>query len=480
MCRACRRSSVFSSSSRFTTAFTSSSSSTATLACSSACRLLPGQVAFQHSQDADPEPVPGSPSGAPPQLCLELGDLLGQVGVELLGQLSIPLQFGVLGRQLPGTAPQPRGLGAAGESRVSQGARPGMAGCPCSGHLRAGDVCVVTLELGSHWGCTSVVLCRTGHSGLFVSPIEATPSHFCVPTPTRWHWSSVTSRHVLLLGPAGTEPWVSGTDRASPILTRGFSTCQSLGADPSCRHAAIQAPMAVRKRLQSSAVPAAAGSSALCRARSRPSCPLCPVIAATYSTTRCGCTSPAAERGPRHAGDRPGGLWLRPPRPQGLWLPVRSGSQAAKVQSRANSSEQPLSAGAEGGTWVMEGPDTSLPTPLPHGPSTWQGDDGARGAGTLCSHRVRGCSGVAAAPGHSRGRGFLGGPGSVAGLRGSRWGGAGIASRRRKGRGLARAFPAHRTGAWPQGRGRGHRGGGVARAAPPVPSQLHSEPSRFR
>lgn len=106
--------------------------------------------------------------------------------------------------------------------------------------------------------------------------------------------------------PAGTAPvspvamscssalhrWSRGSAPLTGLAGTRHCAHLSLGTDPSCRHAAIQAPMALRNRLQSSAVPVAAGSSARHSARSRPSCPLCPVMAATYSTTRCGCTSP--------------------------------------------------------------------------------------------------------------------------------------------------------------------------------------------
>lgn len=63
-CRACRRSSAFSSSSRLTTAFTSSSSSTATLACSSACRLLPGPNSISAFPGCRSRPHPREPLGS--------------------------------------------------------------------------------------------------------------------------------------------------------------------------------------------------------------------------------------------------------------------------------------------------------------------------------------------------------------------------------------------------------------------------------
>lgn len=49
---------------------------------------------------------------APSQLSLQLRRLLSQVDVELLGQLDVPLQFGVLGSQLLGMAAQASGFSA--------------------------------------------------------------------------------------------------------------------------------------------------------------------------------------------------------------------------------------------------------------------------------------------------------------------------------------------------------------------------------
>lgn len=272
--------------------------------------------------------------------------------------------------------------------------------------VAAGDVCLSSSAGQDTGACLCVPI------GATATPFSRANTH--PPAPVQRRQSPRPAPRPCVDGAVG--------QRHRPVQPAP-GTAPSLGTDPSCRHAVIQALMAARNWVQSSAVPAAAGSSARRSACSRPSCPLRPVIAATYSTTRCGCTIPGADGGVRDGGDHPGRVWPWPPWPQGVWLPVRSGSQAAKVQSRANSSEQPLSAGAEGGTWVMEGPGASPPAPslmvpTPGRRTTAPGAQGPSAAiafgGAPVSPLPRGTAG---------GRGFLRGPGGVVGLRGSRWGG---------------------------------------------------------